>query len=98
MKSLLDALADLVAEQDLPALLIGGHAVSLLGHPRATFDVDLLIPRNSAEAWKRALQALGLQAFHESNKFIQFEPGPDWPVPMIIASYFLDILSYLPVA
>ena len=81
MKHLLTTLASIAEEEDLPVLLIGGHAVTALGHPRATFDVDLLIPRSAAPAWQAAVLQLNFQLFSTSDNFIQFEPKPDWPVP-----------------
>jgi hypothetical protein len=83
MKSLLDTLAEMIAERDLPALLIGGHAASLLGNPRSTFDVDLLIPRESSGEWQQALESIGLKKFHQTSNFIQYEPAANWPVPPV---------------
>ena len=36
MESFLTTVAALIREKQLPALMIGGHAVTALGHPRAT--------------------------------------------------------------
>jgi hypothetical protein len=81
MKHLLTTLAEIAEERNLSVLLIGGHAVAALGHPRATFDVDLLVPRSAASAWREELLKLNYRLFSESENFIQLEPTPDWPVP-----------------
>lgn len=48
--------------------MIGGHAVTALGHPRATFDLDLLIQKSSSVIWKNELAQLSYQPFSESSK------------------------------
>lgn len=83
MPSLLDTLAKLMHEHSLPGLLIGGHAVTVLGYPRATFDVDLLIPRSSAELWGKCLLSISYRAFAISANFQQYEAINDFPLPPI---------------
>lgn len=83
MNHILTTIARMMEEHDLPGLLIGGHAVTSLGHPRATFDVDLLVPRESAADWQRHLLPLGYSVFGSNENFLQLEPGPDWPLPTI---------------
>lgn len=69
-----------MAEQSLPGLMIGGHAVTALGHARATFDLDLLIPRSAAMAWRSALSTLSYRIFAESQNFHQYEATQDFPI------------------
>ncbi len=83
MESFLTTISGLIREKKLPALMIGGHAVTALGHPRATFDLDLLIPRGSAQAWKAALLEMGFKPYAETPNFIQFESGPGLPLPPV---------------
>ena len=83
MEHLLTTLKKLMIEHELPALLIGGHAVTAIGHPRATFDIDLLIPRESAEKWKNKLGPLHYRLFSESNNFLQFESASELPLPAL---------------
>ena len=83
MESFLTTISNLIREKKLPALMIGGHAVTALGHPRATFDLDLLIPRSSAESWKAELAGLRYRSFAESSNFLQFEPHPTLPLPPV---------------
>lgn len=81
MQSFLTTISKLIEEKDLPALMIGGHAVTALGHPRATFDLDLLIPRSSAGRWQAELLKLHYRIFAESANFHQFEAPPGLPLP-----------------
>ena len=81
MQSFLTSISKLIEEADLPALMIGGHAVTALGHPRATFDLDLLIPRSSAAKWKEGLAKLHYRIFAESSNFHQYEAPPGIPLP-----------------
>lgn len=83
MEHLLVELGRIAREKNLPVLLIGGHAVTVHGHPRATFDVDLLIPRSDAEAWKACLAPLGYRLFAENRQFIQFEAVGSLPLPPV---------------
>jgi hypothetical protein len=80
VKPLLNRIADLMAEQSLPGLMIGGHAVTALGHARATYDLNLLIPRSAAMAWRAALSALSYRVFAESDNFHQYEATQDFPL------------------
>ncbi len=81
MESFLTTVARLMAEKELPALMIGGHAVTALGHPRATFDLDLVIPRSSAARWKDELAKLRYHLFAESPNFHQYEASHELPLP-----------------
>jgi hypothetical protein len=83
VQSFLTTISRLIHEQDLPALMIGGHAVTALGHPRATFDLDLLIPKSSSGKWRTALATLRYQIFAESANFLQFEAARDLPLPPV---------------
>ena len=81
MQSLLTTISKLIDEKNLPALMIGGHAVTALGHPRATYDLDLLIPRSAVGRWVAELSALHYRLFAESANFHQFEAPPGFPLP-----------------
>ncbi len=83
MQSFLTTISKLIEEKNLPALMIGGHAVTALGHPRATFDLDLLIPRSAAGRWKAELSNLHYRIFAESPNFHQFEAPPEFPLPPV---------------
>lgn len=45
------ALAAGAAEERLDAILVGRNAVNLHAYSRATFEVDLLVPKEQAERW-----------------------------------------------
>jgi len=75
MKNTLLFIIEAAARRGLPCLLIGGHAVILLGFPRNTIDVDLLVPLASRSAWLDLLRDLQFRLYHGSDSFAQFEPG-----------------------
>lgn len=83
MESFLTTIARLIDEKKLPALMIGGHAITALGHPRATFDLDLLVPRASAAEWKSELTKLRYRLFSESTNFHQYEASSELPLPPV---------------
>jgi hypothetical protein len=83
MDSFITTISKVIAEKGLPALMIGGHAVTALGHPRATFDLDLLIPRSTAESWRIELAALRYRLFSASANFHQYEASPEFPLPPV---------------
>ena len=59
----------------MPCLLIGGNAVILLGFPRNTIDIDLLVPAASRSGWLDLMRDLQFRLFHGTDAFAQFEPG-----------------------
>lgn len=71
MTGILQAIAN--DPRELPYLLVGGLAVVLHGHPRATFDIDLLIPDFSIDLWNAFLKEQGLTEYHRTEAFAQFE-------------------------
>jgi hypothetical protein len=56
LSAAIDALNDWLEEAGIPYTLIGGIAVSLRSHPRATQDVDAVIWLEH-EKWPEALEA-----------------------------------------
>ena len=97
MQSLLTTIAERMEEHGLPGLMIGGHAVTALGHPRATFDLDLLIPRSASETWKRVLSNMSYRLFAESANFQQYEAPQAFPLPpvdlMLVDDEVYDVLA-----
>ena len=65
---------DALQQDDIPFLVIGGHAVVLQGHQRNTFDLDLLISEFSLPATKSVLERLGYTPYFESGAFLQLTP------------------------
>lgn len=84
----LAVLAERAREAALAFLLIGGHAVIAHGHPRNTFDLDLVVPRPAAEAWRALALALGYTLHGEGPTFIQFNPpnAATLPLDLMIVS------------
>jgi len=76
------AISEKGSARGLPSLLIGGHAVTAHGHPRNTFDLDLLIPRSSLEEWRAFVLSEGYSIHQESGPFIQFHAPDDETVPL----------------
>lgn len=76
-----DRLAAAARAAGLPCLVIGGHAVILHGLARTTFDLDLAIPRETADAWKNLLATRGHTVLREAPTFLQFNPPPEGGLP-----------------
>ena len=97
MNHLLERISKIAKEAELPALLIGGHAVTALGCPRSTFDIDLLIPRAHSKQWADELSKLHYHSFHETANFLQLESAPDLPLPpidlMLVSDEIFEHLS-----
>ncbi len=60
-------------------LVIGGHAVTLHGHPRNTFDLDLLAPETCLPDLRGALERLGYREFFSTDAFLQLQPPSRLP-------------------
>jgi hypothetical protein len=73
----LGAIAVQAAERGLPFVIAGGHAVVLHGHPRNTFDLDLIIRRTDQAGWKELAKANGYSPYREGPTFLQFNPQDD---------------------
>jgi hypothetical protein len=70
------------AEKSLEFILAGGHAVIMHGHPRATFDLDLIIRRDDRERWRRVAQDLGYRSLREGPTFLQYNPPNSESLPL----------------
>ena len=70
------------AEQGLPFLVAGGHAVMAHGHPRSTFDLDLMVRHSDREGWSRLAAALGYVLHRESPAFLQYNPATPEALPL----------------
>ena len=76
MEKAVTALLRVASERGLDCLLIGGHAVILLGYIRNTVDLDLLLPEEARPRWLDLMRELGYRFLHGVPAFAQFEP-PD---------------------
>ncbi|MFN8790480.1 MAG: hypothetical protein ACK5Y2_03380 [Bdellovibrionales bacterium] len=72
---------DALQKSGIAHALIGGFALAVYGHHRATSDIDFLADGSKREQIKTCLQAEGFRLAHESSEVLQFT-GPG----------FLDIL------
>jgi hypothetical protein len=82
MKNTLRALISAAHRLDLPFLLIGGNAVILLGFPRMTIDIDLLVPAEKRSQWLDLMRELGFRLLHGTEAFAQFQPGLEGMAPV----------------
>ncbi|MGA3171251.1 MAG: hypothetical protein ABSE62_09565 [Chthoniobacteraceae bacterium] len=62
--------------------MIGGNAVILLGLPRLTLDIDLLVPESKRSQWLDLMRGLGFRLLHGSDAFAQFQPESSEMVPV----------------
>jgi len=74
MQETLRRIIEAAEARNLPFLLIGGHAVILIGFARNTIDIDLLIPTFRRSAWLDLMRELGFRFYHGTEAFAQFEP------------------------
>ena len=72
--------------QNLPCLLIGGHAVNHYSAPRLTLDVDLMIRKSDGKAWSDLVIAEGFRLLHDGGNFLQFSPpyGTNWRLDFML--------------
>lgn len=78
----LGAIAVQAAERGLPFLLAGGHAVIAHGHPRNTFDIDLIIRRTDQANWVDLARGAGYSFYREGPTFLQFNPPNAQALPL----------------
>ena len=73
VETAIEALVRAAAERGLPSLVIGAHAVILLGYLRNTADFDLLVPEENRSEWLDLLRELNFGLFRGTDVFAQFE-------------------------
>lgn len=69
--------------EELPCLLVGGHAVILYQVPRFTRDIDFLIPDAAVDRWLEFLQRLKYRVYHRTGAFVQLEPATPGSMPPV---------------
>ena len=69
--------------EELPCLLVGGHAVILYQVPRFTRDIDFVIPDVAIDRWLEFLQKLSYGVYHRTDAFIQLEPATPGHLPPV---------------
>jgi hypothetical protein len=80
--STLERICEMAGTRGLPVLFIGGHAVIAHGHPRNTFDVDLLINREDRHAWSGLLEGLGYTLLAQTTAFLQMQAPDEHTLPV----------------
>jgi hypothetical protein len=90
------------ANDDIEYAICGGFAVTLLGAPRLTKDIDLLVPRVHIERAKELLRPLGYtisarvpfghgtEAFMEIERVSKFEGEDFLTLDLLLVSPFLE--------
>jgi hypothetical protein len=63
----------------VPYLVIGGHAVILLGFLRNTFDLDILIAEEFLNSARLALGGIGYSKYFETDAFLQLQAPVELP-------------------
>lgn len=76
---LIERLTEEANQRNMDFLLIGGHAVGVLGHQRMTMDLDFLVLASNKSGWEELLDRYGYRCFIEGNAFAQFEGEIGWP-------------------
>jgi hypothetical protein len=85
----LATIAARAGDNHLHFLLAGGHAVIAHGYARATFDVDLIIPREEQDKWTAMLRVAGYSLLQEGPTFLQFNPPApeDLPLDLMLVTH-----------
>jgi hypothetical protein len=78
----LGTIAVQAAGRGLPFVLAGGHAVIAHGHPRNTFDIDLIIRRTDRAKWADLAREAGYSPYREGPTFLQFNPMSEQFLPL----------------
>jgi len=81
MRDLL-AIEKAAAARSLPFLVAGGHAVIAHGHPRMTFDLDLIIRQRDKAEWFSLVSGLGYTLASDMPTFLQFSESPTAIFPL----------------
>ena len=71
LRELLRLSHEILTRVGAPHALIGGFAMSALGYPRATNDIDYLVDGDFAAAVEREFQAAGFSVFSRSRETLQ---------------------------
>lgn len=71
--------------KNLPFLVIGGHAVNSYGIMRQTADLDLLVCRDSKDAWHALMGKLNYQVGQNDARFARYRAASlaNWPIDLM---------------
>ncbi len=76
-------LAERARREELPFLVVGGHAVILYNVPRFTRDIDLLVPESAMAQWLAFLSRFRYRIYHRTDAFVQLEPDEPGTLPPV---------------
>lgn len=71
LRDLLHLSHDILVRAGAPHALIGGFALSALGYPRATNDIDYLVDGSYKDVVERSFLASGFTVFHKTSETLQ---------------------------
>ena len=84
------AVAKASARQNLPLLVIGGHAINAYGYVRTTLDADFLVCAGDFPAWRLVFEGFGYRWLGQTSAFAKLSPPetepPSLPVDMMLVS------------
>lgn len=84
----LTTLLELLDRERVRYAAMGGFAISALGIPRATQDIDFLVHRDDLPAFERIMAGLGYQRHHHSDDVSQYyHPQAAWGAIDIIHAF-----------
>lgn len=66
-RAVLQSVTDALRTEGIDCALIGGMALAALGVPRATMDIDLLVPSERANDVAQMMRQLGYEELHRSE-------------------------------
>lgn len=77
-----------LAESEIPLLIIGGTAVQLYGYSRFTKDLDCLVVREDRTRIREILIGTGFAEFDQSNVVVRYQHQirTDWVLDTLFAS------------
>jgi hypothetical protein len=70
---------------EMPFLVIGGHAINSYGLDRHTGDLDLVMPRSDKAAWLKLMELLRYSIGQNTDTFARFRPDTvaAWPIDLM---------------
>jgi predicted nucleotidyltransferase len=91
--TVLEQIQGAATQRGMAFLLIGGFAVIEHGYARLTNDLDLLVCREEAAAWRELLLGLRYRLDHDGGNFQQYSPPEPGAMPvdlMLVAPRTFD--------
>lgn len=78
------SVARAASENNLPILVIGGHAVNAYGYLRTTVDADFMVCIDDLAAWRPLLERIGYKWIGQTQAFAKMQaPGDNPGLPTV---------------